>query len=111
MAIVGAFTLAEQLAREPSNPEAAFRRYEAEHRRRVEPRQRNVRLASTLLVPTRSDVILLRNLVANRWPLPAAIGWAGRVIKAPDERTGLVPKTPCDSYYVWLAAEPKPREH
>ena len=83
MAIVGAFTLAEQLAGEPGNPEAAFRRYEAEHRRRVAPRQRNVRLASTLLVPTRSDVILLRNLAANLWPLAAGIGWVRRLVKAP----------------------------
>jgi 2-polyprenyl-6-methoxyphenol hydroxylase-like FAD-dependent oxidoreductase len=83
MAIVGAFTLAEQLAGEPGSPEAAFQRYEAEHRRRVEPRQRNVRLASTLLVPTRSDVILLRNLAANLWPLAAGLGWARRLVMAP----------------------------
>jgi 2-polyprenyl-6-methoxyphenol hydroxylase-like FAD-dependent oxidoreductase len=83
MAIVGAFTLAEQLEREPGNPEAAFRRYEDEHRRRLEPRQRTVRLASTLLVPTRSSVILLRNLAANLWPLAAAFGWAGRLTRAP----------------------------
>jgi 2-polyprenyl-6-methoxyphenol hydroxylase-like FAD-dependent oxidoreductase len=79
MAIVGAFTLAEQLARDPGNPEAAFRRYEAEHRQRIEPRQRNVGLAATILVPTRSDVIMLRNLAANLWPLAAAAGWMRRL--------------------------------
>jgi 2-polyprenyl-6-methoxyphenol hydroxylase-like FAD-dependent oxidoreductase len=74
LAIVAAFTLAEQLAEDPRDPAGAFARYESKHRRRVEPKQRNVRLAATLLVPATSQGILLRNLAANLWPVAAAAG-------------------------------------
>jgi 2-polyprenyl-6-methoxyphenol hydroxylase-like FAD-dependent oxidoreductase len=74
LAIVAAFTLAKQLAEDPGNPAEAFARYESRHRRLVEPRQRNVRLASTLLVPATSQGILLRNLAANLWPVAVAAG-------------------------------------
>ena len=47
LAISSAFTLAKQLAREPENHERAFGRYEAVHRKRVEPKQRNVKLAAS----------------------------------------------------------------
>jgi 2-polyprenyl-6-methoxyphenol hydroxylase-like FAD-dependent oxidoreductase len=76
------FTLAGHLAGDAGNPAAALRRYEAEHRRLVEPRQQNVRLAATLLVPATSHGILLRNSAANLWPLAAAIGWVRRLVMA-----------------------------
>jgi 2-polyprenyl-6-methoxyphenol hydroxylase-like FAD-dependent oxidoreductase len=79
LAMVAAFTLAGQLAEDPGNPGEAFARYEIRHRRLVEPRQRNVRVASTLLVPATSRGVLLRNLAANLWPLAVAAGWARRL--------------------------------
>ena len=82
LAIVAAFTFAGHLAGDAGDLAAAFRRYEAQHRRLVEPRQENVRLASTLLVPATSHGILLRNSAANLWPLAAAIGLARRLVSA-----------------------------
>ncbi|HEX5468252.1 MAG TPA: FAD-dependent monooxygenase [Gaiellaceae bacterium] len=79
LAMVAAFTLAEQLAADPGNPGEAFARYENRHRRLVEPRQRNVRVASRLLVPATGRGILLRNLAANLWPLAVAAGWTRRL--------------------------------
>jgi 2-polyprenyl-6-methoxyphenol hydroxylase-like FAD-dependent oxidoreductase len=76
LAMIAAFRLAERLAEAPRDPAAAFARYEADHRGLVAPRQRNVRLASRLLVPATSRGILLRNLATNLWPLAAAAGWA-----------------------------------
>jgi 2-polyprenyl-6-methoxyphenol hydroxylase-like FAD-dependent oxidoreductase len=82
LAIVAAHTLAERLAETPADPAAALARYEREHRRRVEPRQGNVRLASRLLVPATRRGIVLRNLAANLWPAAAGAGWARRVVTA-----------------------------
>ncbi len=83
LAMIAASTLAERLGESRGDPAAAFARYEADHRRRVEPRQRNVRLAAGLLVPATGRGILLRNVATNLWPLAAAAGWARRRLSAP----------------------------
>ncbi|MEN3538260.1 FAD-dependent monooxygenase [Microbispora sp. ZYX-F-249] len=72
LAMVGAFTLAEALAAHSGDPVAAFRRYEAAHRRLVDPKQRNVAQASALLVPATRGGILARNLATRLWPAMAA---------------------------------------
>ncbi|MFF4123536.1 FAD-dependent monooxygenase [Microbispora rosea] len=72
LAIAGAFTLAEALAAHSGDPAAAFRRYEAAHRRLVDPKQRNVAQASALLVPATRGGILARNLATRLWPAVAA---------------------------------------
>ncbi|MEV7803628.1 FAD-dependent monooxygenase [Microbispora sp. NPDC088329] len=72
LAMAGAFTLAEALAVHPGDPGAAFRRYEAAHRRLVDPKQRNVAQASALLVPATRGGILARNLATRLWPAMAA---------------------------------------
>lgn len=71
LAMTGAFTLAEELASSPDDPQAAFRRYETMHRRLVEPKQRNVGQAAALLVPTTRLGILARNLATHLWPAVA----------------------------------------
>ncbi|WP_040783333.1 FAD-dependent oxidoreductase [Nocardia pneumoniae] len=63
LAITGAYTLAESLAR-TEDPVAAFRRYETAHRRLVEPKQRGFRAGAAMLVPTNRAGILLRNAAA-----------------------------------------------
>ncbi|WP_030911138.1 FAD-dependent monooxygenase [Streptosporangium amethystogenes] len=72
LAMAGAFTLAEELSAGPDDPEAAFRRYEAAHRRLVDPKQRTIRQASALLVPATRGGILARNLATRLWPAVAA---------------------------------------
>ncbi|WP_326819797.1 FAD-dependent monooxygenase [Streptosporangium sp. NBC_01756] len=71
LAMTGAFTLAEELASSPDDPQAAFRRYETTHRRLVEPKQRNVGQAAALLVPATRLGILARNLATHLWPAVA----------------------------------------
>jgi 2-polyprenyl-6-methoxyphenol hydroxylase-like FAD-dependent oxidoreductase len=51
LAMAGAFTLAEELAAAPGDPETAFRRYESAHRRLVDPKQRGIGQAAALIVP------------------------------------------------------------
>ncbi|SDH56077.1 FAD-dependent monooxygenase [Nonomuraea jiangxiensis] len=64
LAMVGARTLARALGEE-SGHAAAFRRYEAEHRILVAPKQRNVGRAAGLLVPKTRLGITTRNLTAR----------------------------------------------
>ncbi|MFG1821441.1 FAD-dependent monooxygenase [Microbispora bryophytorum] len=71
LAMAGAFTLAEALAG-TADPETAFRRYEAAHRRLADPKQRNARQGSALLVPATRGGILARNLATRLWPAVAA---------------------------------------
>jgi 2-polyprenyl-6-methoxyphenol hydroxylase-like FAD-dependent oxidoreductase len=65
LAMAGAFTLARALAATPADPAGALRRYEAEHRQLVEPKQRRVGLAAGLLVPRTRLGIAARNLAAR----------------------------------------------
>ncbi|MFJ8916553.1 FAD-dependent oxidoreductase [Amycolatopsis sp. NPDC102389] len=65
LAIAGAHTLATALAAAPAT---GFRRYEAEHRARVMPKQRTVKLTAALLVPKTKAGLTTRNLVARAWP-------------------------------------------
>ncbi|MFF4413164.1 FAD-dependent monooxygenase [Streptosporangium sp. NPDC001559] len=82
MAMAGAFTLAEKLAASPDDPQAAFRRYEAAHRRLVEPRQRSIGQASALMVPATRGGILARNLATRLWPAVAAAARLRRAFRA-----------------------------
>ncbi|GII05163.1 FAD-dependent monooxygenase [Planobispora takensis] len=71
LAMAGAFTLAGELASAPDDPRAALRRYEAAHRRLVDPKQRNIGQASALIVPATRGGILMRNLATRLWPAVA----------------------------------------
>ena len=64
LAIAGAATLADALAAHPGDHEAAFRSYEATHRRLAAPKQSAVRQASALLVPATRLGIAARNAAA-----------------------------------------------
>lgn len=66
MAIAGAHTLARELAE--SGYETAFRNYEAEHRRRTDPRRRGAGLAAAMLVPKSRAGIVTRNAAARLLP-------------------------------------------
>jgi 2-polyprenyl-6-methoxyphenol hydroxylase-like FAD-dependent oxidoreductase len=74
LAIAGAHTLAAALAE--GDQVTAFRRYEAEHRRRTEVRQRGVGLVAAMLVPRTRAGILVRNAVARLLPTGPAGGQA-----------------------------------
>jgi 2-polyprenyl-6-methoxyphenol hydroxylase-like FAD-dependent oxidoreductase len=78
LAMAGAFTLAEALAANPGDHRVAFGRYEASHRALVDPRQRNIARAASLLVPATRGGILARNLATRLWLLGAAAGWLRR---------------------------------
>jgi len=78
LAMVGAFTLAAELAASPGDHRSAFRRYEATHRTLVDPRLRTVGLGVSLLVPATRSGILARNLATRLWPMAAAAGWLWR---------------------------------
>lgn len=78
LAMAGAFTLANALASRSAEPVAAFRRYEAEHRRLVMPKQDGVSLAAAFLVPKTTKGITLRNWATHLWPAAAAAAWAKR---------------------------------
>jgi 2-polyprenyl-6-methoxyphenol hydroxylase-like FAD-dependent oxidoreductase len=67
LAMAGAFTLAAALAANPADHATAFRRYETEHRRLVDPKQRNVGRATALLIPKTRVGITARNLAARIW--------------------------------------------
>jgi 2-polyprenyl-6-methoxyphenol hydroxylase-like FAD-dependent oxidoreductase len=68
LAMAGAATLARALAATPADPEAALRRYEAQHRRLVTPRQRAVTLAAALLIPRTRAGMATRNAATRLWP-------------------------------------------
>jgi 2-polyprenyl-6-methoxyphenol hydroxylase-like FAD-dependent oxidoreductase len=72
LAMAGACTLAEALAASPGDHRLAFGRYEASHRTLVDPRQRNVARAASLLIPATQPGILARNLATRLWPVGAA---------------------------------------
>jgi 2-polyprenyl-6-methoxyphenol hydroxylase-like FAD-dependent oxidoreductase len=78
LAMAGAFTLAQELAASPGDHRVAFGRYEASHRRLVEPKQRNIGRGASLLIPATRPGILARNLATRLWPLAAATGWLRR---------------------------------
>ncbi|HET9137917.1 FAD-dependent monooxygenase [Actinophytocola sp.] len=78
LAMTGAATLADALAAHPDDHVQAFRRFEAEHRVRVDPKLHGIERASTLLIPATRTGIVTRNLLANLWPLGAAAGWLTR---------------------------------
>jgi 2-polyprenyl-6-methoxyphenol hydroxylase-like FAD-dependent oxidoreductase len=62
LAMAGAYTLAEALG------DGGFDRYEAEHRKLVEPKQKRVGQAAGLIVPKTRTGIAVRNFVAKVWP-------------------------------------------
>jgi 2-polyprenyl-6-methoxyphenol hydroxylase-like FAD-dependent oxidoreductase len=66
MAIAGARTLAAALA--DSDHVEAFRRYEAEHRRRTDLRGRGAGLIAAMLIPKSRAGIFTRNAVARLLP-------------------------------------------
>ncbi|RSM71526.1 monooxygenase [Actinoplanes sp. ATCC 53533] len=68
LAMAGAFTLAAALAADPGDHPRAFRRYEAEHRTLVGPKQRQVGRAAALLIPKTRLGITARNLAARALP-------------------------------------------
>ena len=75
LAMIGAATLAEALAANPSDHAAAFRDYESRHRKASNPRQRGYAVAAAMLVPATSTGLAIRNLTARllpRVPVPAA---------------------------------------
>lgn len=72
LAMTGAHTLAVELGRTPEDPAAAFRRYEATHRKLVEPKQRNVSTAAAMLIPATRGGLVARNLGTRLVPLLSA---------------------------------------
>jgi 2-polyprenyl-6-methoxyphenol hydroxylase-like FAD-dependent oxidoreductase len=66
LAMAGAYTLAQALG--ANDFRNALERYEAEHRKLVEPKQRRVGQAAGLIVPKTRLGIGVRNLVARVWP-------------------------------------------
>jgi 2-polyprenyl-6-methoxyphenol hydroxylase-like FAD-dependent oxidoreductase len=81
LAMAGAATLAEALAATPADHEAAFRRYEAEHRLLVEPKQRNVAQAASMLIPVSRFGITMRNAATRLWPLAAGARRISRALR------------------------------
>ncbi|MEU6578487.1 FAD-dependent monooxygenase [Streptomyces sp. NPDC046805] len=80
LAMAGASTLAEALAATPADHEAAFRRYESEHRRLVAPKQRAVGQATALLIPASRSGIAARNAATRLWPLASRVRTVHRVL-------------------------------
>ncbi len=78
LAMIGAHTLAEALARHNREHALAFREYEAQHRRLVEPKQRLMTLGASLLVPRSSTGIAMRNTALRLAPLFTAAQWVRR---------------------------------
>jgi 2-polyprenyl-6-methoxyphenol hydroxylase-like FAD-dependent oxidoreductase len=64
LAIAGAHTLAAGLAEYGDHSEA-MRAYEQKHRRLVEPKQRNIRVAAAMLVPKSRPALAARMLAAK----------------------------------------------
>ncbi|MPZ78889.1 MAG: monooxygenase [Actinophytocola sp.] len=65
LAIAGAHTLAEELARTPDDLPAALDRYERRHRVLVKPRLRGYRIGAMLLVPGTRATLVLRDAIAR----------------------------------------------
>jgi 2-polyprenyl-6-methoxyphenol hydroxylase-like FAD-dependent oxidoreductase len=66
LAMAGAYTMAEELASADDHT-VTLRRYEAAHRRLVEPKQRRVNRAAGLLIPRTHLGLAARNLAARLW--------------------------------------------
>jgi 2-polyprenyl-6-methoxyphenol hydroxylase-like FAD-dependent oxidoreductase len=86
LAMAGAFTLADELATIANDHRSAFRRYEAAHRVLVDPRQRSIAAAASLLVPATRHGIVARNLATRLWPVGVAAGWVGRSLRVTGTR-------------------------
>jgi 2-polyprenyl-6-methoxyphenol hydroxylase-like FAD-dependent oxidoreductase len=67
LAIVGAAALAEELIADPGDPAGALRRYEARHRKRTDPVQRQAEIGSRLMIPATGPGIAVRNTGARLW--------------------------------------------
>lgn len=67
-AIIGARTLAEELALTPALPGAALARYEQRHRKVIVPKQRGVRAAAAFIVPGSRLAIALRDNAVRLLP-------------------------------------------
>jgi 2-polyprenyl-6-methoxyphenol hydroxylase-like FAD-dependent oxidoreductase len=78
LAMIGAHTLAEALARHNREHALAFREYEAQHRRLVDSKQRLMTLGASLLVPRSSTGIAMRNTALRLAPLFTAAQWVRR---------------------------------
>jgi 2-polyprenyl-6-methoxyphenol hydroxylase-like FAD-dependent oxidoreductase len=79
--MAGAFTLARELAASPGDHQSALRRYETEHRKLVDPRQRSIGSAAALIVPATRSGILARNLATFLSPLATAAGAIRRLAR------------------------------
>jgi 2-polyprenyl-6-methoxyphenol hydroxylase-like FAD-dependent oxidoreductase len=78
LAMIGAHTLAEALARHNCEHAIALREYEAQHRRLVDSKQHLMKLGASLLVPRTSTGIAMRNTVLRLAPLFTAAQWVRR---------------------------------
>jgi 2-polyprenyl-6-methoxyphenol hydroxylase-like FAD-dependent oxidoreductase len=65
LAMAGAATLADALAAAPADHQAAFRAYEAAHRKLVEPKQSGVAQAAAMLIPKSRFGIGVRNAASR----------------------------------------------
>jgi 2-polyprenyl-6-methoxyphenol hydroxylase-like FAD-dependent oxidoreductase len=88
LAMAGANTLAEELAVTPADPHSAFARYEAKHRRLVDPRQGNITMAAALMVPATRAGVAARNLATRLWPTAAAASWVRNQVARPTRSPG-----------------------
>jgi 2-polyprenyl-6-methoxyphenol hydroxylase-like FAD-dependent oxidoreductase len=68
-AMAGAALLADALAATPEDPAAALSRYEREHRKRINPRQRSVGWGAHLLIPATAMGIAVRNAGMRVWAM------------------------------------------
>jgi 2-polyprenyl-6-methoxyphenol hydroxylase-like FAD-dependent oxidoreductase len=82
LAIAGAHTLAEELAADPTDTEAAFRRYETRHRILVNPKQRGFASAAALLIPATRRGIAVRNMATRMFPVMTATASVSRRLRA-----------------------------
>jgi 2-polyprenyl-6-methoxyphenol hydroxylase-like FAD-dependent oxidoreductase len=81
LAMAGAATLAQALAATPGDHVAALRRYEAEHRLLVEPKQRAVGQASAMMIPATRFGIAVRNAATWLWPVAAGVQRVARSLR------------------------------
>jgi 2-polyprenyl-6-methoxyphenol hydroxylase-like FAD-dependent oxidoreductase len=72
LAMAGGFPLADELGRTPDDFAGAFRRFEAAHRKLVEPKQRTVSTAAAMLIPATRRGLVARNLGTRLLPLVSA---------------------------------------
>ena len=79
LAIAGASTLAAVLAESPTDHDRAFRQYQAQHGKLVAPKQKNVSLVASLLVPkTRFGISLRNRAVSTAFATYSAVRRVGR---------------------------------